>query len=91
MLSEPRLAGCPPELRFDTGIPEVSAPVLELGLAWGKGAAWLTDESAFEAARSATAKNAAAIDAVRDLERDYSDGQAYDRVCERLMAAYEAF
>ena len=91
MLSEPRLAGCPPELRFGSGIPDVSPPALELGLTWGRGAAPWEDGTAFEAARAATEKNVRAIDAVRDLERDYSDAHAYDRVCERLMAAYEAF
>ena len=91
MLSEPRLAGCPPELRFDPGIPDVGAPTLQLGLAWGRGASWSADAAAFAAAREATANNARVIDAVRDLERDYTDADAYDRLCERLMAAYEAF
>ncbi len=91
MLSEPRLAGCPPELRFVAGISGVSAPALELGFTWGEGSYWFEDATVRDAARAATEKNAAAIDAVHDLERDYSDAHAYDRVCERLTAAYEAF
>ena len=89
MLSEPRFAGYPPELRFHAGIPDVGTAALELGFNWGHGAPW-NDGRAFKAARETTAKNAHAIDAVDDLTRDYSDGGAYDRVCERLMAAYEA-
>ncbi len=91
MLSEPRFAGYPPELRFHAGIPDVGTPALELGFNWGHGAEPWSDRRAFAAARTATEKNALAIDAVHDLERDYADGGAYDRVCERLMAAYEAF
>ena len=91
MLSEPRLAGCPPQLAFCAGVPELSVPMLEMSLAWGRGGPWLGDAAPFAAARDATAKNAAAIDAVRELERDYDDAGAWDRVCERLIAAYEAF
>ena len=91
LLSEPRFAGCPPELRVSQGVPEVSAPSLELCLTWGAGAQWWDDDAPFEAARAATEKNAAAIDAVDALARDYADAGAYDRVCGRLMAAYEAF
>ena len=90
-LSEPRLAGCAPELRFDPGVSGVAAPTLDLGLTWGRGAAPWEDGAAFAAVRDATAANAAAIDAVRDLERDYGDASAYERVFERLTAAYEAF
>ena len=91
MLSEPRLTGCAPELRFEPGLPDADAPTLDLCLAWGRGAEPWNDRAAFDAARDATAKNAAALDAVHELERDYADAGAYDRVCERLMAAYEAF
>ena len=91
LLSEPRLAGCPPDLRFDPGVPDAGAPTLELGLTWGRGAEPWDDRSAFDAARDATAKNVRAIDAVADLERDFADAGAYDRVCERLMGAYESF
>ena len=91
LLSEPRLAGCPPELRFDPGVSDASAPTLELGLTWGRGAGPWDDRAAFEAARDATAKNVRAINAVHHLERDFADAGAYDRVCERLMDAYESF
>ena len=91
LLSEPRLAGCAPELRFDSGVPKISGPTLELGLTWGRGAEPWKDGAAFEATLDATTKNAAAIDAVNELARDYANADAYDRVCERLMAAYEAY
>ena len=91
LLSEPRLAGCAPELRFDPGVPDAGAPTLGLGFTWGRGAEPWSDGAAYETARDATAKNAAVIDAVHGLDRDYADAAAYDRVCDRLMAAYEAF
>lgn len=91
LLSEPRLAGCPPELRFDPGVPDARAPTLELGLTWGRGAGPWSDRAAHDAAREATGRNVRAIDAVADLERDFSNAGAYDRVCECLMAAYESF
>lgn len=91
ILAEPLLVGCPPELRFNPGIPDARAPTLELGLTWGRGAGWWDDRAAFEAVREATIKNVRAIDSVHTLERDFSDAGAYDRVCERLMAAYESF
>ena len=78
LLSEPRLAGCPPELRFDPGVPDVSAPTLELGLTWGRGAEPWDDHAAFDAARDATAKSVCAIDAVADLKHDFADAGAYE-------------